>query len=405
MKILKKILIVLSVLLILIPVAFYFLWFNEINSIISIKELRQSKNEHFDGYVYKMNIKGSYYFEDFIKQGGASNDADLLNFISSHITKGLINMGYKTSKVGCSSFTAKTENGKQLFGRNYDMTQTNTCIVFTEKTKKRHATISTVDLQFIGIPADKCVKSIFDRILCLAAPYAPLDGMNDAGLSCAIYMSFQGFPKTVETNQATAKPDITSTTMLRMILDYADDVDEAVSIARQYDLHDSAECSFHYMVADKTGRSAILEWVPSTKPNDKNDNDGSIRELKVTYNNKDSHIGKIEGNSDFQCITNFIIQPGYYELSTSEDKVGADRYSILYETLTASKGLVKDENEGMKLLQKIGQRHLKQEKGTVIDRKSWVTIHSIIYNLTDKNVLWVSNENHEDKEAIFTFSL
>lgn len=41
------------------------------------------------------------------------------------------------------------------------------------------------------------------------------------------------------------------------------------------------------------------------------DNDGSKRELKVTYNDADSHIGDMEAATDYQVITNFIIQPGY----------------------------------------------------------------------------------------------
>ena len=40
-------------------------------------------------------------------------------------------------------------------------------------------------------------------------------------------MSYQG-AETVPTDQDTGKPDITSTTLLRLILDYADDLDEAV---------------------------------------------------------------------------------------------------------------------------------------------------------------------------------
>ena len=49
--------------------------------------------------------------------------------------------------------------------------------------------------------------------------------------------------------------------MLRMVLDYADSVDEAVEMIQKYDLHDSAGTSYHYMIADSTGKSAILEWI------------------------------------------------------------------------------------------------------------------------------------------------
>ena len=141
-----------------------------------------------------------------------------------------------------------------------------------------------MDLQFLGIDTDADVEGLMDRITCLAAPYAPLDGMNDAGVSCGIYMSYQGGgvdeegdEVVIPTNQDTDKPDLTSTTMLRLVLDYAGSVDEAVELISGYDLHDSANTSYHYMIADSTGKSAILrESVDGT---DQTDNDGSSRQL------------------------------------------------------------------------------------------------------------------------------
>jgi len=63
------------------------------------------------------------------------------------------------------------------------------------------------------------------------------------------------------------------------------------------------------MIADASGRSAILEWVNGK---DTEDNDGEKRKLIVTYNDKDSHIGEVEAKAKYQCVTNFIIQPNYY---------------------------------------------------------------------------------------------
>ena len=139
-------------------------------------------------------------------------------------------------------------------------------------------------------------------------------------------MTYQGGETTVATDQNTDKPDFTSTTLLRLILDYADNVEEAVEIAAAFDLHDSAMTSYHYMVADASGRSAILEWVGDT---DATDNDGAARRLVVTYSDGDDHIGENEAASDSQVITNFILQPGYYEDSPAGEKKGEDRYEQL----------------------------------------------------------------------------
>lgn len=305
-------------------------------------------------------------------------------------------MGISDPEIGCSSFTAKTKDGDVLFGRNYDFSKTNTCIVFTEKNEGRHASISTVDLQFLGIDVDKNVEGIMDKITCLAAPYAPLDGINDAGVSCGIYMTYQGGEETVSTNQNTDKPDFTSTTLLRLILDYADNVEEAVEIASAYDLHDSAKTSYHYMVADSTGKSAILEWVGES---DATDNDGSKRVLKVTYNDDDAHIGEMEGETDYQVITNFIIQDGYYDESEPSDKKGYERYEKIYEELNKTNGIVEDENAAMDILEIVGRRTWKNDDG------NGCTVHSAVYNLTDKTMMWVTNENFDDENAVFTFSL
>ncbi|MBQ8207247.1 MAG: linear amide C-N hydrolase [Clostridia bacterium] len=398
-KLIKKISmwvgIALLAIILLLGIIIFATWHNEISTLFSIDHVRERNDEHLDGDVYMMEVSGGFYLDKFVQQGGASSDSELIEFITNNITKGLIDMGLSESEIACSSFTAQTEDGDRLFGRNYDFSKTNTCLVKTEANKGRHASISTVDLQFLGIDVDDDELGLMDKLTCLAAPYAPLDGVNDAGVSCGIYMSYQG-EETVPTNQNTDKPDFTSTTLLRLILDYADDIDEAVEIASSYDLHDSAKTSYHYMVADASGRSVILEWVTG---NDATDNDGSARELVVTYNDNDAHIGEIEGACDYQWITNFLIQPGYYDGIDASEKKGYDRYERIYEELAKTDGIVKDEQAAMDILAIVGRRTWNNDDG------NGCTVHSVVYNLTDKTALWVSNENYDDPTAVFKISL
>lgn len=391
-KIAAGILIGVLVLLLVLGGIVFALWHNELAALMSFKQIRERNDSHLDGSVYTMEVSGGFYLDEFVEQGGVSNDAELIDFITGKITKGLLKINISDPEIACSAFTAVTEEGDRLFARNYDFSKTNTCIVFTEATEGRHATISTVDLQFLGIDVDADVTGLMDKFTCLAATYAPLDGINDAGVSCGIFMSYQG-EETAATDQNTEKPDFTSTTLLRLILDYADDVDEAVEIASSYDLHDSAKTSYHYMVADASGRSVILEWVGST---DTTDNDGAARQLVVTYNDGDEAIGALEASSDFQWITNFIIQPGYY--SEDEHKPGLDRYERIGAEITAIDGVVADEQGAMDILAIVGRRTWNN------DDNNGCTVHSAVYNLTDKSVLWVPNENYDDPTAIFQFS-
>lgn len=147
------------------------------------------------------------------------------------------------------------------------------------------------------------------------------------------------------------------------------------------------------MVADSSGRSAILEYVAGT---DATDNDGAARTIVVTYNDGDGHIGEREGAADYQWITNFIIQPGYYE--DPAERKGYDRYEKLCEELGAAGGVVGDEAAAMDILASVGRRSWNN------DDSNSCTVHSVVYNLTDRTAMWIPNEHYGDESAVFTLS-
>lgn len=400
----KKILLVTGIsllsLILVIGIVITALWHNEISTVASIKMLVDANEENKSAPVYMMDISGDYYFDKFIEQGGASSDDELIQFILDNITKGIIPIDMTSPEIGCSSFTCVDSDGNRYFGRNYDFSTSTAMIVRTNPGDGRYASISSVDLQFLGITDGVPLDSIMQKLICLAATYAPLDGINEAGVSCGIYMSYQGMEdEVVATNQNTDKPDLTSTTMLRLILDYAGSVDEAVELVRQYDLHDSANTSFHYMIADSTGKSAILEWVTAT---DQTDTDGTKRELKVYYNNNDSILGETEAADEFQYITNFIVTPDYY--INDEDMKGLDRYQEIQNTInpdgTNTAGLMTKEG-ALDILETVGRRKWNSRNGD--SDANGITVWSALYDLTNKTVIWVSNEEFDNPDAVFTF--
>lgn len=390
-KLLRRIACALAALVIALAVAVFALWHNELTTLASFQKLSDRDEAHRDGAVYQINFSGDYFFDEFLSQGGASNDAELISFITRSITKGIIPMHIKTSSIACSAFTADTQSGDRVFGRNYDFSATNTAIVYTDPGEGRHASYSTIDLSFLGLDADKDVETIGQKFLTLAAPYVPLDGINDAGVACGIFMSYQGEGKGTPTDTQTDKPDITSTTLLRLILDYADSVEDAVALAQQYDLHDSASSCFHYMVADSTGRSAILEWVGTDADHDA---DGAQRQLNVLWNDTDA----LSDSADWQVVTNFIKTPGYYDGTTAERK-GLDRYEHLTAALRETDGIVADKDAAMGLLASVGRRTWDN------DDSNSNTVHSVVYDLTDKSVLWVGNEHYGEEAYTFEFQL
>ena len=85
--------------------------------------------------------------------------------------------------------------------------------------------------------------------------YAPLDGMNEKGLAVSVNM----IQDSASINQNTGKPDITTTTAIRLLLDKAANVEEALELLRQYDFHSSMGMMVHLALADADGRSVAVE--------------------------------------------------------------------------------------------------------------------------------------------------
>ena len=94
-------------------------------------------------------------------------------------------------------------------------------------------------------------------MMSLASIYAPVDGMNEKGVCVAVLVVNVGAP----TNQKTDKPDITTTTAVRLILDKAASVDEAIALLEQYDMHASMGGQFKFAIADASGRQVTIEYI------------------------------------------------------------------------------------------------------------------------------------------------
>lgn len=76
---------------------------------------------------------------------------------------------------------------------------------------------------------DKLPDTFKQKLITLAAPYAPLDGINEKGFAVTV-LKIADEP----TSQDTGKTNIT-TTAIRLMLDKADTVDEAIDLLQQYD--------------------------------------------------------------------------------------------------------------------------------------------------------------------------
>lgn len=199
---------------------------------------------------------GDYWFEDFLGQGGASNDAAVIAFLGGQMQLGAANPVFQTNGFGCSTLAASSPEGEALFGRNFDWQNCETLIVRSNPSDG-YSSISTVNMDFIQSGYGAGLLELPDEIRTLIALYAPLDGMNEHGLAVSVNM----IQDSDIINQDTGKPDVTTTTAIRLLLDKAADVEEALALLEQYDMHSSMGMMVHFALADKTGRSVVVEYI------------------------------------------------------------------------------------------------------------------------------------------------
>ncbi len=207
--------------------------------------------------LWAVRYDGDYGFEAFLEQGGASSDEEVIQFLKRNVFLGTVDVSFETGSFGCSTLSVIGEDGGYLSGRNFDW---NSCqaMVVGSKPEKGYASVSTVNADFIrqgGGLGGLALGS--DQILTIAALYATLDGMNDQGLCVSANM----IQDSSVISQHTEKPDITTTTAVRLLLNQAADVEEALELLRQYDLHGSMGMMVHFAIADANGNSVAVEYI------------------------------------------------------------------------------------------------------------------------------------------------
>ena len=210
--------------------------------------------------LYVMEYSGDYGFDKFLAQGGAADDSAVADYLIGFLSGGFYKKAdneIKPGEFGCSTVCVKDKSGAVHFGRNFDWEKGRAIIVHTMP-DDGYESLSTCDLDFLGFGDDYSPDgSMPERIQTLAAIYVPLDGMNEKGLVIADLMAGDN----EETHQRTDKPDLTTTTAIRLLLDRAANVDEAIELLKQYDMNSSIGAAHHFSIADKSGKSVVVEYV------------------------------------------------------------------------------------------------------------------------------------------------
>lgn len=297
---------------------------------------------------------GDYGLDGFLSQGGASSDSEVVDYISKNVLSSARGLSFEGVPFGCSTVSAVDTEGNRLFGRNFDWNKCSAMIVHSVP-ENGYSSISTVNTDFINMSGVK-LSELPDRAQAVICMYAPLDGLNEKGLAVSVNM----IEDSDTISQNTDRPDITTTTAIRLLLDKAADADEAVSLLKEYDMHVSMGFMMHIAIADSKGKSVVVEYVKN--------------EMIVT---------------ETPVVTNFYLAEGEkHGIGTAQSK---ERYDILMKTLS--------ENEKMTVenvrdaLDSVSKHNFGGFEST-----EW----SIVFNQTTGEVHYFHRENYNTK---YTFSI
>lgn len=317
----------------------------EKEAVADIISLTEDMMELEDG-LSAVAFEGEDGFTEFLSQGGAASDRELAEYLGGSLLTDLPGLLFGGNPFGCSTLSVPNRAGGYYFGRNFDWNTCNALIV-SARPARGYASISTVNLDFIQAGGVD-ISALPDNIQAIIGLYAPLDGMNEKGLAVSVNMIEDS--DTIEQN--TDKPDITTTTAIRLLLNQAADTKEALSLLEQYDMHASMGMMVHFAIADANGRSVVVEYVKN--------------EMVVT---------------DTPVVTNFYIAQGEkYGIGTSQSHL---RYDILQEALGGKESM--DAGEVRDALDSVSKDNFGEFEST-----EW----SIVMNQETKEMTYFHRENY-----------
>lgn len=307
----------------------------KIKSVLSVKKVC--------GGLYSMEYAGNVKTDELLK-----TDIRSLPEMVKWIRKAeFYNLPFTIDEknIGCAAYIAKTPEGKVIMGRNFDYDETDTLMVHITL-KDGYESYAMADLRILGVGSNGNLlhpESMLGKAVMLVEPYGVTDGFNEAGLGAAILELPIG-----ETHMNTDKHDLFIYCAVRALLDKCATVDEALTLLENQDIHTWNGVSYHLFVADKTGRSVVVEWLDERM-----------------------HVNELN------AATNSVLTEGAYFDQGSPD----GRYKILHDTLEEH-GEVLTMDDAKNLL-----------KVTSQSNTEW----SCIYNLSDFNFDVFMDINFDEK--------
>lgn len=256
----RTIILGLLVVLVLFILCYYLLnsAFNEHNPHIlfisgeNAESIDSIKRVDKDGRLYKMIYSGDY---------------------SAPSSKNLISIIKLFSKAGCTAFYSKDENGNYITCRNFDFPHldrdgntTGITVAIECALEDGYRSLAFADAtivnetKILNFSCGQLDNGKSDLSLMAFLPWICMDGINEKGLTVSIlYLDIKDGEKATHQND-TGKECILTTQLLRLMLDYCSNTDEAVELASEYNIYNTLGTDYHLFVTDSSGNYVLIEW-------------------------------------------------------------------------------------------------------------------------------------------------
>ncbi len=315
-------------LLILVLALSILLWGSTHEALTDEQRTLSSLEKVDDFPLYMMTYYGDYGFADYLEEGLQTPESTSFS---------------TDPKWACTIFSTSNPDSDYLLGRNFDWYDHPALLLFTDP-PEGYASVAMADLHYLGFvkgqpPSDQALLDL------LNAPYWTFDGMNEHGLAVGMMAVPDADP-----NRDPEKVTIDSLGAMRLMLDYAKDVDEAVALLGQYNIDFGGGPPLHYLIADQAGNSIVIEFIGG-------------------------EMVLLEAEDPWQVSTNFLI--------SVEKPQGANsscwRYNHAYEELQTTEGNISSE-AAMTILDSVSQPS---------------TIWSIVYDRTSGEISVVVGRQYD----------
>lgn len=357
---------------------------------VKLKMLR-SIQDLSDGRFFYLDYTADYKF-DLIKNSNITTNDGLIRFVVKNLcgSSELPSNAKLMYDAGCSAFAAKTPDGDCIMGRNFDYSHGNEPIaaaVVRTSPKGKLSSISLVDGYWIGYRQHlyNCLtdsvevfeeNKVQDLSYVMGFPYLLMDGMNEAGFAICV-LHLDGKP----TQQNTGAVKLTTTVLMRHLLDSAHSVDEAVKMLEEVDLHvPEGNGNYHFYVADASGKHAVIEYVWDEEHRDARFIDDEVygSDGKISgFRFPDVKPNTLHVMTDKHCVSNFYVSPAMEcsDKGPEKSKHGKTRYDIMDFVLTQNNDCI-TEARAMNLLDDVSQA---ENPTDATSHTQW----SVVYNLSE----------------------